>query len=47
MPKKRILRAEFHGVFLDFMECGVLQKMESPYSCLKRKISTLKKMKFS
>ena len=23
VPKKRIPRAEFHGIFLDFVECGM------------------------
>ena len=47
VPKKWIPRAEFHGIFLDFVECGIVQKMESLNYCLKRRISALKKMKFS
>ena len=47
MPKKRIQRAEFNGIFLDFVECGIAKKMEGPYYCLKRRISTLNKLKFS
>ena len=30
MPKKRNPRAEFHGIFLVFVECEILQKIESP-----------------
>ena len=36
------LKSEFHGMFLDFVECKIAQKVESPYFCLKRRISTLK-----
>ena len=42
VPKKRIPRAEFHGIFLDFVECWIAKKFIGPYYCLKRRISTLK-----
>ncbi len=45
--KMRIPRAEFHGITLNFVECRIAHKAESPYFCLKRRISTLKKLKFS
>ncbi len=28
---KRIPRVEFHGIFLDFVECNIVQKLEIPY----------------
>ena len=43
VPKKRIPRAEFHGIILNFVECGkckIAHKVESPYFCLKSGIST-------
>ena len=44
MAKKRIPRAEFHGIFV---ECRTAHKVESPYFCLKSRISSWKKLKFS
>ena len=40
VPKKRIPRAQFHGIILDFVESGIAHKVESPYFCLKSAIST-------
>ena len=43
MPKKRIPRAEFHGIILNFVGCGkfgTAHKVESPYIFLKSGIST-------
>ena len=46
VPKKRIPRAEFHGIFLDFVEYGIAHEVESPYFCLKSGISTLIQLNF-
>ena len=35
LPKKRIRRAEFHGIILNFVECGIAHGVQSPYFCLK------------
>ena len=29
VPKKGIPRAEFHGIILNFVECGIAHKVES------------------
>ena len=34
VTKKRIPRAEFHEIFLDFVESGIAHKVESPCFCL-------------
>ena len=43
-PKKRIPRAEYHGIFLDLVECKIVHKVESPYFCLKRYYLTFHKI---
>ena len=47
VPKKRIPRAEFHGIFLDLVDFRIFHKVESVFFCPKRRISILKKIKFS
>ena len=47
VPKKRISWVKIHGIILNFVEFRIAQKVESPCLCLKRRISTLKKLKIS